>query len=194
MRVGVALARPGLGGAQNIALSVAAASPDAVLLAPGPFQIIEMATARGLAAEVIDAPAELLRYGGETARLSTSEQLRLFLRHALPFARVVARRLQQLGVSVLYAGEERSQVLMGMGAALCGIPTVWHLQGGIFVRAPAVQGLAAALASRIVCTSAAVEKDLDAFAGLIGESTHPSEVAAGGLCCLQRYRRAAAAH
>lgn len=111
------------GGAQRavegLALGLAAAGRRVVVVTPAdgifPARLREV----GVDVEVVDAPAGLLRYGRSGAVPAVA---------AAPvwWARL-ARRLRQLDVDVVHAGDHRGLVLAGPAARLARRPLVWHL-------------------------------------------------------------------
>lgn len=130
------------------AVELARRGHDVTVLCPVHGALIARLHERGVAAEVVPAPAPWRAYGG--ALLSPRGAVAAL---TLPgYWRDVRRVVERLGAEVVHAVDHRAMLLAAPGARRAGAAVVWHVQGAFASRF--LDRVCARLADRIVVASA----------------------------------------
>ncbi|MCB9662857.1 MAG: glycosyltransferase family 4 protein [Alphaproteobacteria bacterium] len=165
-RVAFLSSRPAHGGSQEMLLQLAAGHAarggHAHVLAPGAFEILERARARGLPATALPLHEGLAAYGGALVRMPRWKLALRALRGGPPFVVRLAAWLRRERIDVLYVAEARAGLLALPSARLVRVPLLLHAQGGPADAALRLTRAVVLRADRVLAVSEAVREDLHA--------------------------------
>lgn len=124
-------------GAQKSLLTAVSAARahglDPVMVFPAEGAFERLCRAEGLAVRVLPGPPSFSVFGKALLRGSMLDQLGVIVREALPYARRLARLLDEERAEVAHYNTARGVILAAMGAHLAGRNAVMHQRGSVAV-------------------------------------------------------------
>jgi glycosyltransferase involved in cell wall biosynthesis len=114
----------------------------------------------GIATRVVPGPPSILLFGKKLLGLSPSQLARVALREIMPYARAVARVIEEEQADAAHFNTPRGMLAAGMSAKLARRPTVLHLRGVPAGFSKAYWMLAQLLADRIILVARCLRQDV----------------------------------
>lgn len=127
--------------------------PTMVFAGEGPFE--ERCRREGLRVRIVPGPPSFHVFGKALLRKSLLGQLGVIVRETLPYARALARVIEEEGARVVHYNTARGVILAAFGAHLAGRNVVLHQRGSVAI-GPAPWLAAQALSDRILLVAEAL--------------------------------------
>lgn len=105
--------------------------PTMVFPAEGPYEAL--CRSRGLRVRILPSPPSFQVFGKALLRRSLAAQLGVIVRDTLPYARALARLVEEERAEVVHYNTARGIILAGLGAHLAGRNTVMHQRGAVAI-------------------------------------------------------------
>lgn len=101
---------------------------EPLVVVPFATELLERVSELGVAAEVLEPPARLQRYGGRCLRSGWLDRLGT-VADLFRYAGSIRAFIREHAIDVVYCNGIRSVLTVGLAARLAGVPVLWYVKG-----------------------------------------------------------------